>query len=69
MVASPVKVTVVEALDASAKLALAAGLADQLENTKPVAGVATMLVATPGATLVAAAGVMPPFASVPGVSM
>jgi hypothetical protein len=69
IVALPVKVTVVEALVALAKVALVEGLADQLENTYPVAGVAVMMVAAPALTVVAVTGVMLPPLGVLGVKV
>jgi hypothetical protein len=69
IVASPVSVTVVDALVALPKVAFAVGLADQPEKVYPEAGVALMAVAAPALTVVAVAGVMVPFERVPGVSM
>jgi hypothetical protein len=48
---------------------LVEGLADQLENTYPVAGIAVMLMAAPALTVTAAAGVMVPPLRLPGASV
>jgi hypothetical protein len=69
IVALPLRVTVVEALVELAKVAFAAGLADQLAKIYPDAGIAVIAVATPELTVVAVAGVIVPLLSEPGVSV
>jgi hypothetical protein len=69
IVALPERVTVVEALAALPKTAFAEGEAVQPEKVQPGLGVATIVVAVPTLTVWAVAGVIDPFARVPGVSV